>query len=438
MATKSENTALKLGIVGLGTVGVGVIKTLRDNADIIAKRAGRDIAITHVSARSKDRDRGIDLSEFEWVDDAVAMAQAPVDVVVELIGGSDGPALDLAQKALKNGKHFVTANKALIAHHGHALSLAAESAEVNLLFEAAVAGGIPVLKALSDGLAGNQILSVQGILNGTCNYIVSVMDQEGTDFATVLADAQALGYAEADPSFDIDGVDAGHKLAILAAMAFGTRIDFNAISMDGIRNVSLTDLEYARELGYALKLIGEARLAQHGLQQSVSPTLVPLTHPLAQVNDSFNAVVFEAEPVGRVVLEGRGAGEGPTASAVVADVVDIARGRANTAFGMPASALSHAAPVAAGDLTASFYVRMRVKDEVGVAAQIASHVRDAGISMASLLQRGGSSVDGGVIFVLTTHECPLASIERLTETLSSLPVVLAAPVVMRIQAEDDT
>lgn len=438
MADTSQNTGLKLGVVGLGTVGVGVIKTLRDNADLISKRSGRSIEITHITARTKSRDRGVDLSGFIWVDDAAAMAQAPVDVVIELIGGSEGPALDLAHKALENSKHFVTANKALIAHHGHALSLAAESAGVNVLFEAAVAGGIPVLKALSDGLAGNQISSVKGILNGTCNYILSVMDQEGKDFATVLADAQALGYAEADPSFDIDGVDAAHKLAILASMAFGTRIDFGAIAMAGIRNVSPTDLEYARELGYALKLIGEARLTPNGLQQSVSPTLVPLSHPLAQVNDSFNAVVFEADPVGRVVLEGRGAGEGPTASAVVADIIDIARGRQSTAFGMPASTLSSVAPIAAGDLTASFYVRMRVKDDVGVAAQISSHVRDSGISMASLLQRGASSDGGDVIFVLTTHECTHAAMERLTSSLSSLPVVLSAPVVMRIQARDDT
>lgn len=437
MASSQTQEPLKIGIAGLGTVGVGVIKILRDNTDQIHRRAGREIVITHVSARARARYRGVDLSSFEWLDDPTGLATAPVDVVVELIGGSDGPALVLANAALAQAKHFVTANKALIAHHGHELSLAASIADRNVLFEAAVAGGIPVLKALGDGLAGNTINSVKGILNGTCNYILSVMDKEGSAFADVLADAQALGYAEADPSFDIDGVDAGHKLAILASMAFGTKIDFASVEMDGIRSVSPTDLEYARELGYALKLIGEARLTPGGLQQSVSPTLVPLGHPLAQVDDSFNAVVFDAEPVGRIVLEGRGAGEGPTASAVVADIIDIARGRTVNAFCMPAHELAEVKPVPAEQLSACFYVRMRVKDEVGVAAQIASQVRDAGISMASLLQRGGAGA-GEVTFVLTTHECSYAAMNALNTTLAGLSAVSSAPVVMRIQERDDT
>lgn len=427
---------LKIGLAGLGTVGVGVLKTLRDNRAEISRRAGRDIIVTHVSARTRGQDRGIDISNLEWLDDVVGLADADVDVVVELIGGSDGPALVLANTTLGAGKSFVTANKALIAHHGKALASAAEASGVALLFEAAVAGGIPVLKALGDGLAANKITSVKGILNGTCNYILSVMDSQGAQFDDVLIDAQRLGYAEADPSFDIDGVDAAHKLAILASMAFGTQIDFAAISTDGIRAVSPTDLDFARELGYALKLIGDARLSDAGLEQSVSPTLVPLSHPLAGVEDSFNAAVFEGEPVGRVVLEGRGAGEGPTASAVVADLVDIARGRTGPAFGMPVVELKAVKAVPPKQLNARFYVRLAVKDEIGVAAQIASAVRDASISMDSLIQRGGAA-GGEVTFVLTTHMCSQHAIDTLTATLSALPVVNAAPIVMRIQDEND-
>lgn len=436
MSGTADKTPLTIGLAGLGTVGVGVLKILRDNKAEISRRAGRDIIVTHVSARTRGRDRGVDVSGQHWFDDVVALADAPVDVVVELIGGSDGPALVLANKALGAGKSFVTANKALIAHHGKELAGSAEAKGAALMFEAAVAGGIPVLKALADGLAANRITSVKGILNGTCNYILSVMDSEGAQFGDVLADAQRLGYAEADPSFDIDGVDAAHKLAILASMAFGTEIDFASVATDGIRNVSPTDLDFARELGYALKLIGDARLSASGLEQSVSPTLVPLSHPLAGVAHSFNAVVFEGDPVGRVVLEGRGAGEGPTASAVVADIIDIARGRVGSAFGMPVADLQPIDAVPPEKLDARFYVRLAVKDEIGVAAQIASAVRDAGISMDSLLQRGGAE-DGAVTFVLTTHMCTQHAIDTLTAALSGLPVVNAAPIVMRIQSEDD-
>lgn len=436
MVDTQKTTPLKIGLAGLGTVGVGVIKILRDNGEAIRQRSGRAIEVSHVSARTRSRDRGVDLSQLEWFDDVVALADAPVDVVVELIGGSDGPALALANQSLAQGRHFVTANKALIAHHGHALSVAAEKANVSLLFEAAVAGGIPVLKALGDGLAANTVTSVKGILNGTCNYILSVMDKEGTAFADVLAEAQRLGYAEADPSFDIDGVDAAHKLAILASMAFGTKIDFEAIAVDGIRNVSPVDLDYARELGYALKLIGDARLSNAGLEQSVSPTLVPLSHPIAHVGDSYNAVVFEGDPVGRVVLEGRGAGEGPTASAVVADLIDIARGRRTPAFGMPATCLKPVGTVPLEKLMACFYVRMTVKDEIGVAAQIASAVRDAGISMDGLIQRGGAG-EGAVTFVLTTHLCSAKAMETLATTLEVLPAVASTPVIIRIQDSTD-
>ncbi len=317
---------LRIGIAGLGTVGAGVVRLLQENAGAVAAHAGRPIAVTAVSARDPSRDRGVALSGLRWVDDPVALATAPdVDVVVELIGGSEGPARALVQAALANGRPVVTANKALIAVHG--AGLAAEAGTTPLAFEAAVAGGIPVIKALREGLAANRISRVAGILNGTCNYILTAMHTHKQEFAAVLAEAQALGYAEADPSFDIDGIDAAHKLAILAAIAFGRPVAFDAVYVEGIRTISALDIAFAEELDYRIKLLGTARRHGDGIEARVHPCLVPRTAPLARVDGVFNAVVAEGDFVGRVMLEGRGAGAGPTASAVVADVIDIARGR---------------------------------------------------------------------------------------------------------------
>src|SRR5208283_1508289 len=299
---------LSVGVAGLGTVGGGVLKLLRDNAEIVTARAGRPIAVVAVSARDRSKDRGVPLGGLRWYDDPVALVgDAGVDVVVELIGGADGPARTLVEAAIAAGKPVVTANKAMLAVHGAALAAAAEAKGVPLAFEAAVAGGIPVIKALREGLAGNRISRIAGILNGTCNYILTQMRERGREFADVLADAQKLGYAEADPSFDIDGIDAAHKLAILAALAFGRPVAFDAVHVEGIRGVSALDIGFARELGYRIKLLGLAR---------VHPCMVPETAPIARVDGVFNAVVTEGDFVGRVMLEGRGAGAGPTASAV--------------------------------------------------------------------------------------------------------------------------
>ncbi|MGD8327737.1 MAG: homoserine dehydrogenase, partial [Sphingomonadales bacterium] len=298
---------LKIGLAGLGTVGAGVIRLLEENADIIKARSGRDIRISAVSARDRHRDRGVDLSVFEWVDDASSLAtRDDVDVVVELIGGSDGPALALARQTLAQGKPFVTANKALIAHHGDELAKLSHENDTPIAFEAAVAGGIPILKALRHGLSANKIGSVSGILNGTCNYILSVMERDGRAFEDVLKDAQDMGYAEADPSFDIDGVDAAHKIAILAALAFGSRLRFDAVAIEGIRSISPIDIDYALELGYRIKLLGVAKRLGNAVEQRVHPCLVPESHPLAQVSDAFNAVVVEGDHVGRTVYEGAG------------------------------------------------------------------------------------------------------------------------------------
>jgi len=382
---------LSIGIAGLGTVGGGVLTMLRQNAALIAARAGRPIAVTAVSARDRNRDRGVPLSGLRWYEDPVALASDPgVDVVVEVIGGSEGPARALVEAAIAAGKPVVTANKALLAVHGAALAAAAEKAGVVLAFEASVAGGIPVIKALREGLAGNRIKSVAGILNGTCNYILTVMRERGREFAEVLADAQKLGYAEADPAFDVDGIDAAHKLAILAALAFGRPVDFAAVHVEGIRRISALDIAFAGELGYRIKLLGLARQTEAGIETRVHPCMVPDTAPIARVDGVFNAVVAEGDFVGRVMLEGRGAGAGPTASAVVADLIDLARGRATPVWGAASGALTAAPSVPMEAHVGAYYLRLMVVDRPGVIADVSAVLRDAGISLESMLQRGRS------------------------------------------------
>ena len=317
---------LRVALAGLGTVGGGVIRLLDANGDLIARRAGRPIEIVAVSARDRAKDRGTDITRFAWIDDTTRLAEAETDVVVELVGGADGPALALARATLGAGKSLVTANKAMIAHHGLELARAAESAGVALKFEAAVAGGVPVIKGLREGAAANAIERVYGILNGTCNFILSTMEAEGRDFAEVLAEAQARGFAEADPSFDIDGIDAAHKLSILASLAFGTAPAFASVETAGIRSILAADIAEAAALGYRVRLLGLAEAGPHGLFQRVHPHLVPVSHPLAHVSGATNAVVAEGNFVGRLLFQGAGAGDGPTASAVVADLIDIARG----------------------------------------------------------------------------------------------------------------
>ena len=425
---------LSIGIAGLGTVGGGVLTMLRQNADLIAARAGRAIAVTAVSARDRTRDRGMDLTGLRWYDDPVALAgDANVDVVVEVIGGSEGPAKALVEAAMAAGKHVVTANKALLAVHGAGLAAAAEQAGVILAFEAAVAGGIPAIKALREGLAGNRISRVAGILNGTCNYILTVMRERGRDFAEVLADAQKLGYAEADPAFDVDGIDAAHKLAILAALAFGRPVDFSAVYVEGIRRISALDIAFANELGYRIKLLGIARASEAGIETRVHPCMVPQSAPIARVDGVFNAVVAEGDFVGRVMLEGRGAGAGPTASAVVADLIDIARGRATPVWGAASGALSAAPSVPMSAHVGAYYLRLMVVDRPGVIADVTAVLRDAGISLESMLQRGRSPGEA-VPVVLVTHETGEAAMLGALERIAALEAVLEPPALIRIEA----
>jgi len=425
---------LAIAVAGLGTVGAGVVKLLRTNADIIAARAGRPIAITAVSARERNRDRGISLSGLRWYEDPVALAADPqVDVVVECIGGSEGPARALVEAAIAAGKHVVTANKALLAVHGAALAQASETRGVALAFEAAVAGGIPAIKALREGLAANRIQRVAGILNGTCNYILTVMREQKREFAEVLTEAQKLGYAEADPSFDIDGIDAAHKLAILAALAFGRPVDFGAVHVEGIREVSALDIALAEELGYRIKLLGIARREDGGISTRVHPCMVPISAPIARVDGVFNAVVAEGDFVGRVMMEGRGAGEGPTASAVVADVIDIARGRFTPVWGAEAAALTPEPSFPMDRHTGAYYLRLMVVDRPGVIADVTGVLRDHAISLESMLQRGRAPGEA-VPVVLTTHETSEASVRAALKRIAELNTVMEKPALIRIEA----
>ena len=425
---------LAIAVAGLGTVGAGVVKLLRANADIIAARAGRPIAITAVSARERNRDRGISLSGLRWYEDPVALAADPqVDVVVECIGGSEGPARALVEAAIAAGKHVVTANKALLAVHGAALAQASEARGTALAFEAAVAGGIPAIKALREGLAANRIQRVAGILNGTCNYILTVMREQMREFAVGVTEAQKLGYAEADPSFDIDGIDAAHKLAILAALAFGRPVDFSAVHVEGIREVSALDIALAEELGYRIKLLGIARREDGGISTRVHPCMVPISAPIARVDGVFNAVVAEGDFVGRVMMEGRGAGEGPTASAVVADVIDIARGRFTPVWGAEAAALTPEPSFPMDRHTGAYYLRLMVVDRPGVIADVTGVLRDHAISLESMLQRGRAPGEA-VPVVLTTHETSEASVRAALKRIAELNTVMEKPALIRIEA----
>ncbi|TKD52914.1 homoserine dehydrogenase [Sphingomonas baiyangensis] len=423
---------LRVAIAGLGTVGAGVIRLIDANGELIARRAGRPIEIVAVSARDRAKDRGVDIARFDWVDDFTALAQHPrADVVVELVGGSDGPALALARATLKAGRSFVTANKAMIAHHGLELAQAAEAGDAALKFEAAVAGGIPVIKGLREGAAANEIERVYGILNGTCNFILSRMEAEGRDFAEVLAEAQAKGFAEADPGFDIDGVDAAHKLSILASLAFGTQPAFADVAATGIRHVIAADIAEAAALGYRVRLVGIAEADSHGLFQRVHPHLVPLDHPLAHVTGATNAVVAEGNFVGRLFFQGAGAGDGPTASAVVADLIDIARGEFGPPYAMPAASLLAGTPADTGERRGRAYLRFMVEDKVGVLAEIAAAMRDAGVSIESLMQRGAHA-DGSVLVAIVTHEGPERCVAQALEKLRGSTSLVGQPMWMHI------
>ena len=422
---------LRVGIAGLGTVGAGTIRLLRENADLVAARAGRPIVAVAVSARDRHRDRGLDLGGLAWHDDASALADASgIDVVAELIGGADGPARRLVEASLRGGRDVVTANKAMVAIHGARLAALSRDTGAALCFEAAVAGGIPVIKALREGLAANRFSRVAGILNGTCNHILTTMRETGREFDDVLAEAQALGYAEADPAADIDGPDTAHKLAILASLAFDRMVTFADVHVEGIRRIGGLDIAFARELGYRIKLLGIARRTMDGIEARVHPCLVPAGSPLARVEGVYNAVVADGDFVGRVTLEGRGAGGGPTASAVVADLIDLARGRRPSPFEADAADAPPVLPILAHH--GAYYLRLVVLDRPGVIAEVAAALRDARVSLKSMLQHGRAPGEA-VPVVLVTHEVGELAMRDAIRRIASLDVVVEDPLLVRIE-----
>lgn len=416
---------IRVGIAGLGTVGAATFNILRVHPSFV---------VTAVSARSKSKDRGLDLSKVIWVDNPVDLASRDdVDVVVEVMGGDNDPALSLVRTALGNKKSVVTANKALLARHGVELASLAEQNGVSLSYEAAVAGGIPIIKMLREGLSANDIGAVYGILNGTCNYILTTMEDKGRSFDDVLSEAQKLGYAEADPTLDVDGGDTGHKISLLSALAFGGMPHLKSLSIQGIRSISIEDIHAANELNHRIKLIGLAQMQKTGrVLQMVTPALVPKSSPMAHVDGVLNAVLIEGSHVGQSFVSGRGAGAEPTASAIVADLIDILRGQSIPAFGKPTAQLSDKDNLDIADWRGEFYLRLMVKDRAGVIADIAPILRDAYISIESMIQHGRASDDRPVSVVIVTHTTSGRHMMDAVQKIAKLDSMVEPPFVMPI------
>lgn len=428
------NSPLRIAIAGLGTVGAGTLQILQKQAALLAARTGKSLEVVAVSSRDRNKDRGADLSKIRWETDPLALAtDKDVDIVVELIGGSEGVARSLVETALKNKKSVVTANKALIAHHGVELAKLAESSGVVLAFEAAVAGGIPIIKGLRDGLAANRFGRVIGILNGTGNYILTTMWESKRGFDDVLKEAQALGYAEADPSFDVDGVDTAHKLAILTSLAYGCAPAIDAVYMEGIRRVSLRDMEFADELGYVIKLLGISTQTEGGIQQRVHPCMVAKDSPLGTVQGAYNAVLVEGDACGSMFFEGAGAGAGPTASSVVADIMDIARGATYKPLTIPAASLKQGSFVGMEALRCSYYLRLAVTDRPGVLSEVTSIFKQEKISLQSFLQHSHKPGET-VQLVLTTHNTQESAMLRAVDAIATLESVKDQPYLIRIES----
>ncbi len=422
---------LRLGLAGIGTVGAGVLRILQDHGDLIAARAGRRIEVVAVSARDRSKDRGVDLSALAWHEDPVALARrGDIDVFVEVMGGHEGAARLATEAAIAAGHDVVSANKALLAHHGQALAEAAEARGAVIRFEAAVAGGIPVIKTLTEGLAANRMKRVMGVMNGTCNYILTRMQGAGLPYAEVFEEARALGYLEADPNLDVGGIDAGHKLSLLAAIAFGTRVDFASVDLEGIGNVSIDDIRLAADMGYRIKLLGVAQMTGRGLEQRMTPCLVPADSPLGQLQGGTNMVVLEGDSVGQIVMRGPGAGAGPTASAVMADVIDIARGTRVATFGRPALSLT-SAPKASTASAAPHYLRMTLLDKPGALAKIATCLGEAGVSIDQMRQYGHAGTHAPVLIV--THKATRDDIDHAMGLFAGTGVLVGTPVAIRIE-----
>lgn len=433
--------ALRIGVAGLGTVGASVLRILRDKAEMLTRQCGKQVTVTAVSARDRTRDRGVDLDGIEWFDDPIELAKsANIDVFVELIGGDEGPAKTAVEAALRAGHHVVTANKALLAKHGVALAKIAEEKGVLLNFEAAVAGGIPVIKAMRESLTGNTVSRVYGIMNGTCNYILTRMWEEGISFEDCLADAQRLGYAEADPTFDIEGNDTAHKLALLTSLAFGTQIAADDIYLEGISNISLADIRAADELGYRIKLLGVAQKTDTGIEQRVHPTMVPTSSVIAQVHGVTNAVAIETDLLGELLLSGPGAGGNATASAVIGDLADIAKSRPGfqhgPVFGTPAKALQPYKRAKMRKHAGGYFIRLTVYDRIGAFAGIAKRMAENDISLESIVQRPlmDSDVSDGIkTVILVTHETTESAVKKALEAILKDDHLVNKPQMIRIE-----
>ncbi len=435
---------LKLGIAGLGTVGAGLLQLLQTHGDALSAKLGRAIEVKAVCARDKTKDRGVALDGMSWYDDAAKLAlDDEIDVFVELIGGEEGPARASVEAALKAGKHVVTANKALLAHHGNELALLAEQNNVALNFEAAVAGGIPIIKTMREGLAGNGVARVYGIMNGTCNFILTKMQNESRDFAEVLEEAQAMGYAEADPGFDVGGIDTAHKLALLTTLAFGTEVAFDDIHIEGIEAISSADIEAADELGYRIKLLGVAMATDEGIEQRVHPTMVPKNSPIAQVSGVINCVAVDGDFSGDLLLVGPGAGAGATASAVMSDIADIARGLVFAPFNLPSSQIKPYPRARLNAHQGAYYIRLSVFDKPGAMAAIATHLGQQGVSLESIVQRRPRAALPGIdargepgaptSLILITHETTEQSIRTALEAIGKDDKLAAPPQMIRIE-----
>ena len=431
--------ALRVGIAGLGTVGASVARVLADKAGELTRQCGRDIVVTAVSARNRNRDRGVDLSGAAWFDDPVALARNPdIDVFVELIGGEEGTALDSVKAALQAGRHVVTANKALLSKHGVALAEIAERKGVLLNYEAAVAGGIPVIKTMREAMAGNTVDRVFGILNGTCNYILTRMEAEGISFEDCLKDAQRLGYAEADPTFDIEGHDTAHKLSILTSLAFGSKIAADDIYLEGISNITQADIRAAGELGYRIKLLGVAQRTDSGIEQRVHPTMVPTASVIAQVHGVTNAVAIETDILGELLLSGPGAGGNATASAVVGDIADIAKSRPGfqhgPVFGRPVKELTPYKRARMRSHAGGYFIRLTVHDRTGVFAAIAKRMADNDISLESIVQHAnGDNTSTEKTVILVTHETTEAAVRKAVDGITKDGHLVDKPQVIRIE-----
>lgn len=423
----------KVALAGLGTVGGGVVKLLREQSDLLEKRTGRKIKLTAVSDLNQQKllELGL-LGEADYYKDALEMVRkADADLVVELIGGANGIAYQVCLEALKQDKAFVTANKAMIAHHGNELAKLTEEKGLFFGYEAAVAGGIPIIKSLREGFVGNQVSEVYGILNGTCNYILTVMRETGKPFDEVLSDAQKLGYAEADPSFDIDGIDTAHKTCILGALAFGMPINLDALNIEGIRHISALDIAFAEELGFRIKLLGVGRRSEQGVSLNVYPCMIPQTSEIAHVDGVFNAVITEGDFVGHSMLVGRGAGERPTASAVVSDIADAATGRKLPLLTVKNDEIKALPIVPLSEREGEYYLRLEVRDEPGVIAQIAKILGDEQVSISSMIQRG--QTQWSVPLMMTLHRAKEARVTAALAKIEDLSAVLKKPCLIRIE-----